>query len=143
MIRSIYTLALLLAALVPSAADASYISNYARWKEISPVEKAAYLAGVMDRFTRTSTPGEPSWMAATRTGINKCAREQQISSVMLVDLVDEHYKTIPADRRVPPASLIGHIMTLVCLADINSEREKAGYSAWERKPAQFSNDTGN
>ncbi|QRI63449.1 hypothetical protein JQ506_22005 [Shinella sp. PSBB067] len=140
MSRSILKLALAFALAVPCAASASYISNYARWKEVNKVEQAAYLAGVMDHWTRTSSPGEPPWMQPQRTGVNKCMREQDISAYMLVDLVDAHYKAHTADWRVPPASVVTHAIMGLCLADVNSEREKAGYEPWERKPTQISKD---
>lgn len=125
---------------MPCAANASYISNYAKWKEVSTVEQAAYLAGVMDHWTRTSVPGEPPWMKPQRTGVNKCIREQEISAYMLVGLVDVHYKTHTVDWRVPPASVVTHLVMGLCLVDVNSEREKVGFEPWERKPAHISED---
>lgn len=138
--RSVSRLVLAFALAVPCAANASYISNYARWKGINKVEQAAYLAGVMDHWTRTSTPGEPPWMRPQRKGVNKCIREQGISTYMLVDLVNAHYKAHTADWRIPPASVVTHAIMGLCLADVNSEREQAGYEPWERKPEQISKD---
>lgn len=123
---------------VPTAASANYLQNYAAWKEVPLIEQAAYLAGVMDGWSRTSTPGEPPWMASQRTGINKCVREQKINSTMLVDLVNEHYRTTTADWRVPPALIVKHALMGLCLADVNGELAKAGYAPWERKPSQIS-----
>lgn len=133
-------LALILSVLAPSASHAAYLTNYAGWKKISPADQEAYLVGVMDGWTRTSSRGEPPWMQAERTGINKCIREQEISGSMLADLVNSHYKTITADWRVLPAVVLQHVIVSTCLADVNSEREKAGLPAWERKPAQISPD---
>lgn len=138
MIRSLTKLALLLSVMLPSNATAGFLTNYARWKEISPSEQGAYLAGVMDHWSRTSTPGEAPWRQAQRTGINKCVREQQIDTGMLVDLVNTHYETYTADWRFPPAAVIVHVMSGTCLEDVNSEREKAGFPKWDRKPAQLS-----
>ncbi len=140
MSKSISRVALISSILIPFAASAGYISNYSRWKEISVIEQAAYLAGVMDHWTRTSTPGEQPWLKPQRTGVNKCLREQGIGTDMLVELVNSHYKAHPADWRIPPAAVVTHLVTGACLADVNSEREKAGYAPWERKPSQISVD---
>ncbi|CAN7436185.1 hypothetical protein [Neorhizobium sp. LjRoot104] len=138
MIRSIAKFTLIFSVSVSTAANANYLQNYSAWKEIPPIEQAAYLAGVMDGWSRTSTPGEPPWMAPQRTGINKCVREQKVDGKMLVELVNEHYRTTTADWRVPPASILKHTIMGLCLEDVNSEREKAGYRPWDRKPAQIS-----
>ncbi|CDZ27997.1 hypothetical protein NOJ05_14025 [Neorhizobium galegae] len=138
MIRSIYKLALILSVLVPSAAAASFIGNYARWKEMAPVQQSSYLLGVVDSSITTSIPGEPAWMKPLRTGLDSCMGEQQIKGDMLVDLVNSHYTANKADWRISPAIVVMHALLGVCLADVNSEREKAGYQPWDRKPAQIS-----
>ncbi|WP_143147457.1 hypothetical protein [Rhizobium tibeticum] len=140
MIRPLVKLALILSVFVPSAAHAIFVTNYASWKKFQPAMQEAYLVGVMDGWTRTSTPGEPPWMKAQRTGINKCLKEQEINSTMLVDLVDSHYRTYTADWRLSPALVVKDVVMRTCLADVNSEREKAGFSPWERKAGQISRD---
>ena len=126
--------------LAPISANAQYVSNYARWKELPPLMQEAYIIGVLDGWTRTSAAGEPAWMKPERTGVNKCLREQEISSTMLVQLVNSHYETYSADWRLPPAPVAKDVVVGTCLADINSEREKAGLPPWERKPGQISRD---
>lgn len=123
-----------------STAHANFIGNYASWKKVEQPLQEAYLIGVMDSWTRTSTQGEPAWFQVQRIGLNKCMREQRIDSGMLRDLVDTHYKTYPADWRLSPAAVLKDSMVEACLADVNSERAKAGLSAWERKPGQISAD---
>ncbi|KAB1086511.1 hypothetical protein F4V91_08770 [Neorhizobium galegae] len=140
MIRSISLLAVFVSLAVPTGADAMFVANYASWKKMPPALQEGYLIGVMDGWTRTSTRGEQPWMKAQRTGINKCMREQEISSAMLVNLVNSHYSAHTADWRVPPAIVVKDVIMGTCLADVNSEREKAGYSAWERQPTQISKD---
>lgn len=139
-IRPFSKFAVIVSVLLPSIASASYVTNYSRWKEIPPPEQAAYLAGVMDEWTRTSTPGEQPWLQPMRTGINKCIREQLISAEMLVDLVNAHYKAHTPDWRLNPAVVLTNIVTGTCLADVNSERAKVGLEPWERQPPQISKD---
>lgn len=140
MIPPYVKLALIASILPLSTAHALFVGNYGAWNKIPPATQAAYLIGVMDGWTRTSAPGEPSWMKIQRTGINKCLREQKIHSGMLVDLVNSHYKAHTADWRLPPALVVKDVVMAVCLADVNSEREKAGLAAWERKAGQISKD---
>lgn len=133
-------LALILSIFPLSASHAMFVGNYATWKKVPPTVQEGYLIGVMDGWTRTSAPGEPSWMSIQRTGINKCMREQEISSYQLIELVNSHYKTHTADWRLPPASVLKYVIMGTCLADVNSEREKAGLAPWERKSGQISRD---
>jgi hypothetical protein len=137
-IRAVFKAALLFALLTPIASHASYISNYAEWKKLPPLMQEAYLIGVMDGWTRTFDRGEPAWMQLERTGVNKCLREQEMTSKVLVTLVNTHYETYTADWRVPPASIVKHVVMGPCLADVNGEREKAGLAPWERQPSQYS-----
>lgn len=132
--------AIVAALLAAGTAHAAYISNYAAWRESSSESKQAYLAGVLDSWTRTSTPGEPDWFQAQRTGINKCLREQRIHTGMLMDLVEKHYTDFPADWRLHPAGVLKYVVMNTCLADVNEEREKAGYSPWARESGQMSKD---
>ncbi|WP_426232135.1 hypothetical protein [Pararhizobium sp. DWP3-4] len=140
MIRPFFKLALILSVIAPSLAHAMFVANYASWKKGPPEVQQAYLVGVIDDWAGTSTPGEPPWMKAQRTGVIKCIRERGISATMLVDLVNTHYKNYTADWRVPPAIVVKDVLMATCLADVNIEREKAGFSPWERKNAQISRD---
>lgn len=117
-----------------------FVGNYATWKKVPPAVQEGYLIGVMDGWTRTSAPGEPSWMSIQRTGINRCMREQEINSYQLTELVGSHYKNHTADWRLTPAAVLKHVIMGTCLADVNSEREKAGLAPWERKSGQISRD---
>lgn len=140
MIRLLVSFSLISSVLLPSAAHARYVSNYAAWEKMPPELQEVYLIGVMDSWTRTSAPGEPSWMRVQRTGLNKCVREQKISSTSLVKLVNTHYESYAADWRISPASVLKDVLMGACLADVNEEREKAGLSPWERKSGQISRD---
>nr|CAD6597696.1 hypothetical protein RTCK_00509 [Rhizobium sp. TCK] len=140
MIPPTLRLAVTISILPLSAAEAMFVGNYATWNKLPSATQEAYLAGVMDSWTRTTAPGEPSWMKVQRTGINKCLREQEIHSGALVDLVNSHYKTHTPDWRLSPAVVVKDVVMGACLADVNSEREKAGLPPWERKTGQISQD---
>ena len=132
--------AILATVMAASSANAMFVSNYAKWKQLAPETQSAYLAGAMDSWTRTSARGEPAWFEPQRTGINACIRTQEIHAGMLVELVNGHYKAYPADWRLPPASVLQDVVMGTCLADVNKERAKIGLAPWERKTGQISKD---
>jgi len=139
-IQRLLKIAVVISALIPYAAHAGYVGNFAAWKTASLELQGTYLQGVMDGWLQSYDRGEASWITAQRKGLNKCLSLQKITATMLIDIVNLHYQAHNEDWRVPPAVVLKHTIQGVCLADINSERVELGLSPWDRKADRISKD---
>lgn len=140
MIRQLLKTAAVITVLLPTSANAMFVTNYGKWKEMPVDIQVGFVMGVMDAWTRTSTKGDADSLRLQRIGINDCMKAQKITSGMLVEQVDAHYKAYQADWRMPPASVLKHVVMDICLANVNTLRKEAGLQPWERAAKQISKD---
>lgn len=130
----VITKALAGAALLIAVTDevsAGFRNNYAEWRSMEPVIRAAYVQGMFDLDTGSSTVGEPDWRTARRTGLWNCATDLKLTAEMFAEAVTRHYETYVDDWSFPPAVVFDQVLRNICLRHINQERGKKGLEPWK------------
>lgn len=107
-------------------ANAGFVANYSKWKEMSRQTKDGYVQGMWDQLS-VMLPMDADGQALA-LGASECSLAISLKSGMLVDAVDGYYEKNPKTWAEPPGVALYRSMVYLgpCLSYVNAEREKRG-----------------
>ncbi len=107
-------------------ADAGFVANYSKWKEMSRQTKDGYVQGMWDQLS-VMLPMDADGQALA-LGAGECSLAISLKSGMLVDAVDGYYEKNPKTWAEPPGVALYRSMVYLgpCLSYVNAQRAKLG-----------------
>lgn len=105
-----------------SPALAGYITNKAGWNRLD--DKHSYVMGIFDGLAVSTNPSTDE-LAYVR-GLNRCGRENGITALELVQMVDQGYAEDVANWSQPPLTMMLRGLNRLCNRQLNEERLAVG-----------------
>ena len=103
-------------------ANASFINQYSDWKRLSYAHKEGYVMGVFDGLSAANASFGVDAVAEA-IGFHKCAARLRLSSIMLIEIIEEGYKKDLKLWSSPPDFILHNELMPACRSDINVERK--------------------
>ena len=108
------------------AADAAYRPNYASWSKLNDQQKIAYVEGLNDGAGVVDTGSAANVVqGALVRGRTACLNKNEVSSHMLVALIDTQYQNDPSARDLPPMTIYLRETYRICRQDIEASIDAA------------------
>ncbi len=111
-----------LLAFAATPASAGYINNKADWNRLD--DRHSYVMGLYDGLAVTASNSLED--AAYSAGWHRCLQDNNITSVELVQMIDQGYAADVANWSLPPISMMLRGMRRLCETQINEALANEG-----------------
>jgi hypothetical protein len=94
-------------------AQSGFLSNYSDWKKVTPEFRFGYVAAIYDHQVLLLYNDSQSAINF-RNARQKCGEDLKLTPSIIVDAIDNEYKTKPENWSEPPLTLFFKVLGSAC-----------------------------